>query len=75
MTARVFLTKVQQFFPKAALRSASSRLYSAYCRERETFICYSLESQQWLIETAYDYLSDNELANVVRRLSGSSIQS
>lgn len=75
MTDRTFLFEVQQFFPNAALRSASSRLFSAYCRDQETFICYSLESQQWLVETAYDYLFDNELANAVRRMSVSSMRS
>ncbi|QFZ91210.2 hypothetical protein [Synechococcus elongatus] len=75
MTARIFLVEVQQFFPKAALRSVSSRLYSAYCREHETFICYSLESRRWLVETAYDYLYDDELANAVGQMSGSSIRS
>lgn len=69
MTDREFLQTVHQFFPKAGLRAVSARLYSAYCRESEAFICYSLETQRWLVETAYDNLFDEELAQAVARMS------
>lgn len=69
MSARDFLLNVQQFFPQAGLRTAGPRLHAAYCRDRQAYICYDLETQRWLVETADDYLFDNELANAVARMT------
>ncbi|AZB73274.1 hypothetical protein [Synechococcus elongatus] len=69
MTDREFLRAVQQFFPKAGLRTVSPRLYAAYCRDREAYISYNLETQRWLVQTAYDYIFEPELANAVAQMS------
>lgn len=69
MTARDFLRDVRQFFPNAGLRNASPRHHAAYCRDHETFISYNLETQRWLIETAFDYIFEDELAKAVSQMS------
>ncbi|AJD58974.1 hypothetical protein PCC6311_pgB051 (plasmid) [Synechococcus elongatus PCC 6311] len=69
MTAREFLRDVRQFFPNAGLRNASPQKHAAYCAEHETFICYNLETQCWLIETAFDYIFENELTQAVSQMS------
>lgn len=69
VTDRDFLFEVQQFFPKAGLRTVSLRLYAAYCRDCEVYVCYNLETQRWLVETAYDYIFDDELAEAVSRMT------
>ncbi|AZB73275.1 hypothetical protein [Synechococcus elongatus] len=69
MTARDFLRDVRQFFPSAGLRTASPRQHAAYCREHEAFICYNFETQRWLVETAYDYIFEAELAKAVSQMT------
>ncbi|AZB73175.1 hypothetical protein [Synechococcus elongatus] len=69
MTAHHFLLQVQQFFPQAGLRTAGPRMYAAYCRDRQAYICYDVETRRWLVETANDYLFDDDLANAVSRMT------
>nr|AAM81154.2 ANL26 [Synechococcus elongatus PCC 7942 = FACHB-805] len=69
VTDREFLKEVQQFFPRACLRSIKRHLYAAYCRDREVYVSYNFETQRWLVQTAYDYIFEADLTTAVAQMS------